>query len=228
MSRTVARWLTDYRRHDSIGYKLRAKRARHLMQLIDTVYAEKGRVEILDIGGVDYYWEVLPESFLAERNVSITVVNLPQTKTPRDHWPFKFAVGDGCDLHQLADQSFDIAHSNSVIEHVGDWSRMTAFAREVQRVAPRYFVQTPNYWFPIEPHGMFPLFQYLPKPARVWMVMHFQIGRFPRATSVAHAMRVVESARLLTRKMMQALFEDAEIVTERLVGLPKSFIAIKK
>lgn len=228
MTRTVAKWLTDYQSPGSVGYKLRAKRATRLIELIDAAYEERGRVEILDIGGVDYYWKIVPREYLRERNVTITVVNTPRTKTPADQWPFKFVSGDGCNLHEYADKSFDIAHSNSVIEHVGDWARMTAFAREVQRVARRYFVQTPNFWFPVEPHAMMPLFHWLPKPMRMWLVLNFRLGRWQQATSVAHSVRIVESARLLTRKMMHELFNDAEIVTERLVGLPKSFIAIRK
>lgn len=74
---------------------------------------------------------------------------------------------------------------------------------------------------------MTPFFQMLPKPMRVWLVLHFQLGHWPRAANVDAAVRQVERARLLDKRMFQALFPDAVIYTERLLGLPKSFVAIK-
>jgi hypothetical protein len=35
-------------------------------------------------------------------------------------------------------------------------------------VGRRHFIQTPNSWFPIEPHFLFPFFQFLPLSARTW------------------------------------------------------------
>jgi hypothetical protein len=135
---------------------------------------------------------------------------------------------DGCDLGSLADLPFQIAHSNSVIEHVGDWERMVAFAEEIARVAPMYYVQTPNYWFPVEPHSMTPFFHWLPRTVRVWLVLHFRLGQWRRAETKDEALRTVESARLLDRRAFQTLFKTAHIATERFFGLPKSLIALKK
>jgi hypothetical protein len=46
--------------------------------------------------------------------------------------------------------------------------------------------------------------------------------------TVSGAVRAVESARLLDRKRMKALFGDAEIRTEWWFALPKSLIAIRR
>ena len=62
-----------------------------------------------------------------------------------------------------ADQSFDIAFSNAVLEHVGNSESQAFFIREACRVAKRVFITTPNRWFPIEPHTTVPLLHYLPK-----------------------------------------------------------------
>ena len=56
----------------------------------------------------------------------------------------------------------------------------------------------------------------------------FGMGHFKKAESVGEAVMLAEHARLLTREMMQYLFKDAEILTERFFWLPKSFIAVKK
>jgi hypothetical protein len=104
---------------------------------------------------------------------------------------------------------------------------MRQFSREVSRVADKYFVQTPNYWFPIEPHFMTLFFHWLPKPLRVWAMLKFSLGSEERRTTVDSAVRAVENARLLDKRMFGALFPDARIQIERVLLLPKSLIAIR-
>ena len=124
--------------------------------------------------------------------------------------------------------SFHIAHSNSVIEHVGNWARVLQFSKEFKRVAQKHFIQTPNYWFPIEPHCMTPFFHWLPKRTRIWLVMKYSLGHWRKAYSAEDATRIVESARLLNRVAFSELFNDSEILTERLAFMPKSFIAVRE
>lgn len=227
MSKKLARTVANYDSADSYGAKLRARRIAPLMEMIRQVHEKHGEVKLIDIGGTPRYWKIIPDGFLQEHQVRITLVNLPNENPQEPGEPFELLEGDACDLNQVGDQSYHIAHSNSVVEHVGDWNRMVSYANEVQRVSERYFVQTPNFWFPMEPHCMTPFFHWLPKMTRVWLVSTFSLGNWPKAHDVDHAVRLVESARLLNRKMMQALFPDAEIHGEGFYGLTKSFIAIK-
>ena len=220
--------LTNYDSPQSIGSKLRAKRIAPLLSIISAVSKEFGRADIIDIGGTDKYWGIIPQEFLENKQVKITIVNLPGAQMPDDYGPFKFVHADGTALTEFSDNSFHIAHSNSVVEHVGDWDRMVRFAREFKRVAPKYFIQTPNYWFPIEPHCMTPFYHWLPKPMRIWLTLNFSLGHWSKANSVDEAIRKVESARLLNRKMFHELFSDADILTERMFLLPKSHIGIRK
>ena len=226
ISQTVIKLFSHHENPASLRGKLRAKRIRPLLQKIETVYQCKGSVRIVDVGGTLRYWGIVPAHFLQDHQVTITLVNLPGATLPADQGPCRFVAADACDLRQFADKSFDIAHSNSVVEHVGDWGRMVQFAAELRRVAEDYFCQTPNFWFPIEPHCLTPFFHWLPKPTRLWLMTHFRLGHFRQATSIDEAMRNVESARLLNKKMLQALFPTATIVTERWLSLPKSLIAI--
>lgn len=228
ITHALARWLTNYDDQRSLGSRLRARRAAPLIAMIEAVARQHGHVEIIDIGGAEFYWGIVPAELLQRHRVSITIVNVAGSEIKPDHGPFKFREGDGCDLAAYGDRSFHIAHSNSVIEHVGDWERMVRFASEMHRVAERFFVQTPNFWFPIEPHFMSPFFHWLPVPMRVWLVLHFRLGHWKRADTVDDAVRIVESARLLNRRMFATLFAGAEITTERVLGLAKSFVAIKR
>ena len=158
LSKSIAKRLANYNDENSIGYKLRAKRAATLLQTIESTFQAQGEVRIIDIGGTQTYWKIFPAATLDRYNVSITLVNLPGAPRPQDQGRFTFAEASGCDLSLFQDNAFDNAHSNSVIEHVGDWEQMKRFASELRRVAPRHYVQTPNYWFPVEPHCMTPFF----------------------------------------------------------------------
>ena len=73
-------------------------------------------------------------------------------------------VGDAVDMPGISDGAFDVVFSNSVIEHVETYENQRRMAAEIRRVGRRYFVQTPNRHFPLEPHFLVPGFQLLPYP----------------------------------------------------------------
>jgi hypothetical protein len=62
------------------------------------------------------------------------------------------------------------------------------FADEVRRISSRYIIQTPSFWFPLEPHSLIPLFQFIPHFLRAFPIMWFNINYFPRAGSYAEAL----------------------------------------
>lgn len=210
--------------HYGTQTRYRAKRLARFVTLVDDILKTKKSVRILDLGGNRDYWLDL-ELVWAGRPLAFTLVNLvPERLTdPR----FEALQGDCTNLPQFADNSYDIVHSNSVIEHVGQWKQMSAFAREVRRLAPRYFVQTPNYWFPVEPHFRSLFFHWLPEPMRVAKVMRRGLGAFPRAETVDDAQRFIEDSNLLDKRRFAHLFPEAHIERERVFGFTKSLIAIR-
>lgn len=228
ITQKFAEKLSDYDNRNSLGRKLRTKRIAPLLEMIDEISAEHRSVNVIDIGGTENYWNIVSHQYLEKHNVNITIVNLPGSGMTTDHGLFRFIEADGCNLAQIPDKSFDIAHSNSVLEHVGDWEHMVRFSEELSRVSHKYFVQTPSFWFPMEPHFMTPFFHWFPKSVRIWLVIRYDFGHFRRAASIDHATRIVESVRLLNKKRFQELFKEADIMTERMFLMPKSFIAIKR
>lgn len=228
LSHMIARRITRYNDPNSLVNRRRRRRILPLLEMIEEVGRDSSKVEILDIGGTREYWNIVPEEILERHDVRFTLVNVPGAQPPMSEGRFEAIEGDGCDLSKYTDSSFDIVHSNSVIEHVGDWARVSQFASEVRRLAPRYFVQTPNFWFPIEPHFVCPFFHWLPEPIRVRLVMSISLGHYGRAADVGAAVESVQSARLLTKSMMSWLFPNANIEVERFGGLPKSLLAIKR
>jgi hypothetical protein len=99
-------------------------------------------------------------------------------------------------------------------------------ARETRRIAPFYFVQTPNFWFPVEPHCSTLFFHWMPVPVRASMLMRRPRGNWGKAPDLPTAMRQIQSNSLLDRRMIAALFPDATIRSEQFLGITKSWIAI--
>lgn len=228
---TLAKTIGDYSSLTSLGSRFRRRRIGPLLEMITQVADKTGRCSIIDVGGTRRYWSIVPADFLRAHAVSILITNIA---APADQPPdaagsgeiFSFAQADACNL-PYPDKSFDIAHSNSVIEHVGDWEAQVRFGREVARVAAGYFVQTPNYWFPWEPHFGMIGFQFLPVPLQVSLLMTRTRGFRQRAETVDAAVRSIQSCQLLDARRFRALFGEAELVRERFLGLTKSLMAIR-
>jgi hypothetical protein len=128
-------------------------------------------------------------------------------------------------MPQYDDHAFDLVHSNSVIEHVGSYSNMLAFAAEVRRVGKAYYVQTPNYWFPIDPHNAFPLLHWMPDPLRMFAGTRFNIGVTKKVDFAGAAARL-DGTKMISRQFFRELFPDAQHSSERLgLVFVKSLIA---
>jgi SAM-dependent methyltransferase len=127
-------------------------------------------------------------------------------------------VGDGTKL-EFADEQFGAVFSSSTIEHVPQ-ELQADFAAEICRVGRRYFVQTPNRYFPIEPHYQFPLFQFLPHRVQRALNNRFSLGWRKKGEW--------DEINLLSARDLRRLFPDAEIHRERVFGLTKSLMAVRR
>ncbi|MFC6840822.1 methyltransferase domain-containing protein [Xanthomonas theicola] len=217
----------DYNDPASLSARLRARRLRTFLELVRGCHRRQGHCRVIDVGGTPAYWAHVPQAFFAHHACEVTIVNLEPDPVSPPCPHLHVQRGDGCAL-AFADAAFDIAHSNSVIEHVGDAARMQAFAGEIQRVAPRHYVQTPNYWFPIEPHYLAPGIQFLPSAWQAELLYRIPLGRMERPPTRAQARRLVDEIRLLTRRDMARLFPDSALTSERFCGLTKSWIAVRR
>jgi ubiquinone/menaquinone biosynthesis C-methylase UbiE len=200
-----------------LGYRSRSKRHAFFMQLM---HAVPKPVKLLDVGGTQGYWESM--GITETKEIYISLVNLQSEKTTYSN--FISLTGDATNLREFSDNSFEVVFSNSVIEHVGDFEAQRRMAQEVARVGKRYFIQTPNYWFPMEPHFLVPGFQWLPIALRVWLIRHFNLGWHQQIKDLEQARDLVNHTRLLTKKEFRSLFPQANLYEEKLFGLTKSFI----
>ena len=98
-----------------------------------------------------------------ERITAVSDVPLPNFA--REFPQVACVTASGTDL-PFDDDSFDIAFSNAVLEHVGEREEQRRFVHELCRVAPRVFISTPNRRFPVEVHTLMPFLHWLPRHAR--------------------------------------------------------------
>ena len=215
--------LVNHHKKNSFVNQFRQKRFELLKNGIEKLI-QKDHFKILDIGGDIQYWKNIGWQHPA---CKIHLLNLYESKVPENEsQQFSSSVGNGLSLEYKKGE-VDLIFSNSVIEHVGSYENQQIFAGEVRRVSDKYIVQTPSIWFPLEPHSLIPLFQFLPHPIRALLIMTFNINYFPKAKTYKAAIIVSHSTLMFTHKRFKQLFPEAEIQVERFLGIPKSYTAIK-
>lgn len=176
----------------------------------------RGGERIIDLGGSALFRDAVPVP------LDITVLNLPEAldrEVPNSHHRITLLEGDACDV-TFADRSFDIAFSNSVIEHVGGKDRQRALAGEARRLAPRYWVQTPSIWFPVEAHTHMPFWWFYPPAMKAFFIRRWD-EKLPAWCEM------IKGTTVIPRSDMQEMFPDARIWTERFMGCAKSYVAYR-
>jgi hypothetical protein len=211
------RGLADGHSADSFSNRMRGKRFERFEALTATLDRP---LRILDIGGTRNFWS--QRGWAGREDVDITMVNLHEE--PTGHSNLHSMVGDATNLSTVADGEYDIAFSNSVIEHLFTGEAQAAMAAEVQRVAKAYWVQTPNFWFPMEPHFLVPGWHYMPERLRIAIIQRRQCGWRGPCPDIEDARATVREVRIMRKREVMKLFPDATLYEERFYGLTKSFV----
>lgn len=205
---------------DSLGAKFRKKRLKQFEDLFFKNFDPTKVISILDVGGTDYFWK--DSKLLSHSKVKITLLNLHEEKTT--HPCLEAKIGDATHLKEYKDQHFDLVFSNSVIEHLYTFENQQKMADEIRRVGKKYFVQTPNKYFPVEAHYALPFGQYLPKKFLFFLLTKTKVSRFQRWSPQA-AQQYLDEIRLLNRKEMKVLFPGCTLLAEKALGMTKSLTA---
>lgn len=135
-------------------------------------------------------------------------------RLPKPEYPGPFVQADVTARLPFDDGEFDLAFSSSLIEHLAPADR-PAFAAELRRVARGWWVQTPAFSFPVEPHALLPAAHWLPPALRR---PYWRLG-------VAGEW---EDVKLLRRRELAALLPGATIHAERAGPLAKSWISVRR
>lgn len=221
----VRRQLMDPAHPTSLAARARVARFEQLLAR----FPDLATMRVLDLGG-------RPRTWLQNepRPRQVVCLNLPAGATATDvpvpaDAPFFVVEGDACDPpERLRTETFDLVFSNSVIEHVGGHARRRLFADAVRRFAPHHWVQTPNRYFPLEPHWVFPFFQFLPPRTRAAVSRTWPLGfEAARGESKEESLATALGVELIGAAEMRLLFPDSVLLRERSFGLAKSLIAVR-
>lgn len=212
--------LLDNTNPNSLANKFRRKRFKLFMDFIKDFPRP---VKILDAGGTVNYWEQMGIAGNEEFEITIVNLEIPQNMLYNN---IILAKGDVTDLSMFRDKSFDIVFSNSVIEHIPTASDKQKMADEILRTGKAYFIQTPNYYFPFEPHFLFPCFQFFPVSLKLFMLKNFSMGWFKKCENNEVALRLLENNKLLKPIELKSYFPSSKIFYEKFLLFNKSIIVI--
>jgi hypothetical protein len=210
---TVSR-LIDHNRPGSLAHRFRQQRNEEFKRRFPGL----ADMRVLDLGGTAVSWRTL-----GLRARGVTLVNLDDSADPEEPW-MEIRHADAC---AGGFGEYDLVFSNSLLEHLGGHARRRQFADVVRESAPSWWIQTPYRYFPVEPHWVFPGFQFLPFRARVMICQRWNQGYTPAIKDAAAAAELVASTELVSAAEMRMYFPDSEIWFERVAGMPKSLVAVR-
>lgn len=201
----------------SLSSRMRSRR----WELLHDRFPELEEMKVIDLGGTAQSWSLAPR-----HPGHLTLVNPREAEGEVPEWA-EHVVGDACELPgHLLSESWDLVYSNSVIEHVGGHHRCLRFAESAHALSSAHWVQTPNRYFPIEPHWVFPGFQFLPARVRRAIAMRWPLHPGRRDDPAVVLDEILE-IQLLSRVELASYFPGSEIIVERVLGAPKSLIAVR-
>jgi ubiquinone/menaquinone biosynthesis C-methylase UbiE len=207
--------------------------------LFRSLFDLKPTTRILDLGGCDgvHINSVLADTPVTPSNVYIADTSRAELGSAAARFGYSMVVVSESDPLPFPDRFFDVVFCSSVLEHVtlpiqevwGEKSgsrfrrrariRQRMFAKEISRVGSGYFVQVPYRWFPVETHTWLPFLGYLPRAVQCVLMRISNRYWIKAATPDFY---------LPTAGEMAEYFPDAEIRRERIWGMTKSLIAVKR
>lgn len=200
---------------NSLGDQFREKRFSFFLKKFNKM---KKPISILDVGGKINFWE--NRGLAGNNDYIITIVNIEKEKSLYSN--IKTKMGDATDLSPFKDKSFDVVHSNSVIEHLYYFENQKKMASEIIRVGQKHIVQTPNKYFFLEPHYLLPFFQFIPDKLKYLILTKTKLSRLKKWDK-KFASQYIEEIRLLSLKEIKVFFPSSKIYFEKFLGMNKSF-----
>jgi hypothetical protein len=214
----IFRKLASNKNPSSLSSRMRKKRFKIFHDCLNSIgYKQPG---IIDVGGTSSYWAIIDKQF--SMHFKLVICNITKAELKGKKYPS--IVGNAQSLSFIKERTFDIAYSNSVIEHFPSFEEQVEMVNNIKRIAKYFFIQTPAFIFPFEPHFLFPIFHWLPRRFRIGLVLQFNLGWFQKCANKIEASHLIDSIRILRKSELKILFKDAKIIKERFFFIPKSYL----
>jgi len=132
------------------------------------------------------------------------------------------ALGDACQL-PWPDKYFDVVYSNTVIEQLGHFEKQKKMAAEIMRVGKRWFVTTPNRWYPFEFDLRLPLVSWLRGHSYVWVgrIVSYNHVKNKYMLGLDHA-----GLRLMTASELKRCFPNSKTIKQRVTFMAEILIVV--
>lgn len=204
----------------------RISRARKL-KLFNQIMKPTRQTKVLDVGA-----QVEPNSdketqfidtYLWKDSISAVNISEEHISTIKKYYPeIEAVVSDACKL-PWPDKHFDVVYSNAVIEHMGSFERQKKMAAEIMRVGKRWFVTTPNRWFPFEFHMRLPFVTWLPGNGYLYVGSVITYNSVQRKYTAG---RKRKDLRLMSAGELRKCFPGSEIIKQRITFMAETLIAV--
>jgi ubiquinone/menaquinone biosynthesis C-methylase UbiE len=165
----------------------------------------------------------LIDSYPWKHRISAINVSQEQISNIKQLYPeIEAVVGDACEL-PWPDNHFDVVYSNAVIEHLGSFANQTRMANEIMRVGRRWFVTTPNRWYPFEFHIRLPFVTWLPAHGYLWAgrVIAYSSAKRKYVWGITR-----NDLRLMTARELQNCFPGSKIIKQRVTFMAETLIIV--
>lgn len=216
----------------------RVWKRKRFVRFLDLVKPEPGKF-VLDLGGGQgtFFYDNL--DLVQKHGLRVVVADIyAQELQIAEVRGFDTLLLDESGLANLDENQFETIFCNSVIEHatlskadIWDYRAddfyekafaiQKKFAENIERVAEKYFVQTPCVNFPLESHSWLPAFYAYPKSRALHVARLEKISKYWIKTTSP-------DFNLLDEAQMRELFPHAEgVICNRVLDLPKELIAYR-
>lgn len=208
----------------SLFNRLSLRSRRIKMELLERYLPLAGTERVLDIGSqVDAQSKQILERFPDKSRITAANLFPEHLENIRKAYPGITTVQADARKLPFEDKSFDLVYSNAVIEHVGTLEDQTRMADEVRRVGKRWFLTTPNKWYPFEFHARMPFVSWLPpkamhKVTRMWGYNHVK-GRYQPGCDFS-------DVHLLTAAKLRRMFPDSLVIQPRVTFWPETLVVV--
>ena len=197
------------------------------LELFNRMMNPTKQMKLLDVGAqIDpngNEGRQLIDTYPWRNNFSVVNISAEHISTIQKRYPeIEAVVCDACKL-PWPDKSFDIVYSNAVIEHLGSYERQKTMAAEIMRIAKRWFVTTPNRWFPFEFHMRLPFVTWLPGKSylRIGNIITYNHLRGKYMFGVKR-----DDLRLMSARELEKCFPGSKIIKQRVTFMAETLIAI--